>query len=417
MFKIEYIKIPDLKAAPYNPRKISDTELAKLRKSIKEFGMVDPLIVNADFMVIGGHQRLKAAEAEGMTEVPCVVIDIPKEKEKVLNLALNKISGEWDEEMLANLLQQMDAQSRQDAGFDTEEVTKVLNKYMNPEEDDFTVEVPKIPVTQPGDVWQLGPHRLMCGSSTKPEDVTKIMDSRTADMIFTDPPYNVNYKGTGENTSRTIANDNMAEAEFQQFLDGVFTLWPNVTKPNGGVYVCYASSTHTAFESGLNKAGYKVKNQIVWVKPLATMGWGDYRWKHELILYCSLGGKEAAFYGDRTEYTVWEKEPTDAEIVAQFRKQITHEEAGNSTVWKFSRDSNYEHPTQKPLDLCATAIRNSSQLGDVVFDPFGGSGSTLIACHQLDRTCYTMELDPAFCDVIKARWEKLTGETAEKLHG
>ena len=235
-------------------------------------------------------------------------------------------------------------------------------------------------------------------------------------MVWTDPPYNVNYSGRGKSTSNVIKNDNMGEADFRVMLTAWFASYKNFLKKDGALYTCYASRTHREFEDALNANDFEVRNQIIWVKKVASMGWGDYRWKHEPILYCHFkDSKKLNFYGDRKQYTEWSEEPTDEELLKTIKAQVKKEEAGDSTVWRLHREMKYDHPTQKPIKLVSIAIRNSSKRDDVVLDLFGGSGSTLIAADQLNRVCYTMELDPKYCDVIIKRWEKLTGETAKKI--
>ncbi len=255
----------------------------------------------------------------------------------------------------------------------------------------------------------------MCGDSASAADVDKLMAGAMADMVWTDPPYNVNYAGRGEKTSNTIKNDDMPEADFRKMLIAWFENYRRVLKADGALYTCYASRTHREFEDALNVSGFEVRNQIIWVKKVASMGWGDYRWKHEPILYCHQKGSKLNFYGDRKQYTEWSEEPSDAELLKTIRAQVKKEEAGDSTVWRLHREMKYDHPTQKPLKLVSIAIRNSSKRDDVVLDLFGGSGSTLIAADQLARTCYTMELDPKYVDVIIKRWEKLTNQKAIKI--
>jgi len=232
-------------------------------------------------------------------------------------------------------------------------------------------------------------------------------------MTFTDPPYNVNYKGVGKKTSRGIENDNMSETQFRTFLTDAFGQMAFHVKPEAGLYTCYASSTHREFEDALNANNFIQKQQIVWVKAAATLGWSDYRWKHELIMYCHNKSSRGKFYGDRTQVTEWKEEKTDGELLDMIKKQIEKDEKGGSTIWRIKRSKNYDHPTQKPVQLCRVAIRNSSQRGEIVLDPFGGSGSTLIGAEQLKRRCFMMELDPTFVQVIIMRWEQFTGQKAE----
>ena len=233
-------------------------------------------------------------------------------------------------------------------------------------------------------------------------------------MVFTDPPYNVNYKGHGKNTSTTIQNDNMSEAEFRTMLTAWFKSYWYALRADGALYTCYASRTHREFEDALNANDFTVRNQIIWVKKVASYGFGDYRYKHEPILYCFKKNGKPDFFGDRKQYTEWTEEPTDEELLKELRSMVKRDEAGESTVWRLHREMKYDHPTQKPLKLVSIAIRNSSKRDDIVLDLFGGSGSTLIAADDLNRICYTMELDPRYVDVIIKRWEKLTGKKAVK---
>ena len=234
-------------------------------------------------------------------------------------------------------------------------------------------------------------------------------------MIWVDPPYNVNYAGRGKDTSNHIKNDNMAEADFRVMLTAWFAGLKHAAKAESPMYCCYASRTHREFEDALNENGYEVRNQIIWVKKVASMGWGDYRWKHEPILYCHQKDTVMPFFGDRKQYTEWSEEMTDEELLKMIKKNIEKEELGDSTVWRLHREMKYDHPTQKPIKLVSIAIRNSSKRDDVVIDFFGGSGSCMVACEQLNRTNYTMEIDPKYVDVIIKRFEILTGVKAIKI--
>lgn len=207
----------------------------------------------------------------------------------------------------------------------------------------------------------------------------------------------------------------MSESDFRPMLTAWFRSYQRVLKADGALYTCYASRTHREFEDALNANGFEVRNQIIWVKKVASMGWGDYRWKHEPMLYCHQKDAPINFYGDRKQYTEWTEEPTDEELLKYAKSLMQKEEAGDSTVWRLHREMKYDHPTQKPIKLVSIAIRNSSKRDDLVLDLFGGSGSTLIAAEQLNRTCYTMELDPKYADVIIMRYEKLTNQKAVKL--
>lgn len=415
--KIEQIRVEELRPADYNPRKWSDKAIANLTASIKEFGLVDPIIANSaparKHIVIGGHFRLKIAKDLGYKEVPVVFVNIPDlEKEKELNLRLNKNTGDFDLDLLA----EFDEGLLSKVGFDAPELDKIFSEN---DEDDFDADAEAQaivkPITKLGDVWKLGDHRLKCGDATKEEDVIDLFaKTDPAAMVFTDPPYNVDYSGRGKKTSNKIQNDNMSAEAFRAMLLGAFERYASIMRKTGALYCCYASRTHREFEDSLNTAGFEVRNQIIWVKKVASMGWGDYRWKHEPILYCHLKGQSLDFYGDRSQYTEWAEELDDDQLLKMVKKMIKQEEEGGATVWRLSRETNYDHPTQKPIKLVSIAIRNSSKRGEVVADFFGGSGSTLIACENTGRICRTMELDPKYCDVIVKRWEKLTGSKALK---
>ena len=390
---IQKINIEKLKAAEYNPRKDlkpEDEEYQKIKRSILEFGYVAPIIVNADMTVIGGHQRLKVLKELGYEEVECNIVDLNKTKEKALNIALNKITGEWDNSKLEELLAELkETDIDMDmTGFTFDEVDNILKDIEGSKEDDFDLDQAlneiEEPTTRPGDIWILGKNRLMCGDSTQKENVLRLMDKQEADMLLTDPPYNVDYEGKTIDALK-IENDNMTSTEFYNFLLDSFRNMFEVTKCGSSVYVFHADTEGLNFRNAFNAVGFKLAQCLVWVKNTFVMGRQDYQWRHEPILY---GWKEGAghyFINDRKQ----------------------------STVLEFDKPTrNAEHPTMKPIDLLVYLIKNSSKENDLILDLFGGSGSTLIAAEQVKRRCYTMELDPKYCDVIVKRWELLTGEKA-----
>lgn len=390
---IQKIKIEILKPAEYNPRKDlkpEDEEYQKIKKSITEFGYVAPVIVNSNMTVIGGHQRLKVLKELGYTEVECVVVDLDQKKEKALNIALNKISGDWDNDKLEELLAEL-KQTDIDmdiTGFSFDEVDEILKDITGSKEDDFDLDQAldeiEEPISKRGDVWILGKNRLMCGDSTQKEDVMHLMNSQEADMLLTDPPYNVDYEGKTSEALK-IENDNMSETEFYNFLLDSFKNMFDSIKYGGSAYVFHADTEGLNFRNAFKSCGFKLAQCLVWVKNTFVMGRQDYQWRHEPILY---GWKPGAGH-----------------YFVDNRKQ--------STVLEFDKPSrNAEHPTMKPVDLLVYLIKNSSKENDLILDLFGGSGSTLIAAEQTQRRCYTMELDPKYCDVIIKRWENLTGEKA-----
>lgn len=378
---IQKIEITKLKPAEYNPRKDlkpEDEEYQKIKRSIIEFGYVAPVIVNSDMTVIGGHQRLKVLKELGYNEVECVVVDLNKNKEKVLNIALNKISGDWDNSKLEELLAELkETDINLDiTGFSFDEVDNILKDITGSKEDDFDIQqaLDEIdePTTKTGDIWILGKHRLMCGDSTIIDNVYKVTNKEKVKVLFTDPPYNMAFNGRSGNFD-VIKNDNLDNKEFEIFIDKFLNIVTKVIMPEA-YYICCNWCFYGILQLRLNP-----KACIVWAKNNFGLGKG-YRHQHEFILF-------------------------DGYI----KENIKNE----TDLWNIDRDVKYEHPTQKPVDLVARAIQNSSKENDLILDLFGGSGSTLIAAEQTKRKCYTMELDPKYCDVIVKRWETLTGEKAE----
>ncbi|MEK3744731.1 site-specific DNA-methyltransferase [Brevibacillus sp. FSL K6-0770] len=416
---IRKIPVSMIKAAEYNPRidlQPGDPEYEKLKRSLEEFGYVEPLVWNERTgNLVGGHQRFKILTNEQRAaEVEVSVVNLDDTHEKALNLALNKISGGWDEEKLAQVLAELQ-ESELDitlSGFNDEEVTEMLSEYMDIQvedpvvDDDFDVQqaLDEIhePETKQGDIWRLGRHLLMCGDSTSQQDVETLMGGVKAALVVTDPPYNVAFKSESAELAadgrESIMNDDMPMERFIEFLDKVFLNYSSVMDPKAAIYVFHPSLYQREFENAMNKADIVVRTQCVWVKNAATFGFAQYKYKHEPVFYAHLKGKAPAWYGDRKQTTVW-------------RAGLPDEQQEPETVWEVSRGdvSKYVHPTQKPLDLLAIPIGNSSQKDDIVVDLFGGSGSTLMTCEQMGRSCRTMELDPKFCDVIKKRFYEVTG--------
>ena len=390
---IQIIDINKLIPATYNPRKdlkTDDAEYIKIKNSIVKFGFVSPLVINKDMTVIGGHQRSKVLKDLGITEVECIVVDLDKTNEKALNIALNKIQGDWDEDKLEALLQELKLEEfdMNLTGFDFDEVDEILNDINGTKEDNFDVdsayEEIEEPITKPGDIWILGNHRLMCGDSTHKDDIMRLMNNQDANMLLTDPPYNVDYVGKTAEALK-IKNDNMDDNQFYEFLRKVFENMYIVTKEGASIYVFHADTEGINFRKAFKDAGFKLAECLIWKKDCFVMGRQDYQWQHEPVLYGWKEGKAHYFINDRTQ----------------------------STILEFDRPKQSTlHPTMKPIDLIAKLIKNSSRENDIILDLFGGSGSTIIAAEQLNRCCYTMELDPKYCDVIVKRWETLTNKEA-----
>lgn len=411
---IQKLNIEKLKAAEYNPRKDlkpEDEEYQKIKKSILEFGYVAPVIVNSDMTVIGGHQRLKVLKELGYTEIECNIVDLDKNKEKALNIALNKISGEWDnaklEELLADLKEtDIDLDL---TGFSFDEVDDILKDITGSKEDDFDIDQAlneiEEPVSKAGDIWILGKHRLMCGDSTNKNDVEKLMKGDFAKCIFTSPPYNMSSK-MYENYE-----DNLESKKYIDFNLNVVNVWINYLKGFLFWNISYNKNSRWEFIEILYKivkeTGLKFMELIVWDKghgmPITSKEMLTRQYEDILMV-----GNEDAISEDMELYCLG---TTDKK--AYFNKKTGK---GISNYWRISTGNTQldNHKACFPLELPIKAIKLTTSIDDIVVDCFGGSGTTLIAAEKTDRKCYTMELDPVYCDVIIKRWEKLTGKKAEK---
>lgn len=396
--------IDDLNPAEYNPRKRlqpGDEEYERLKTSIQTFGYVDPIIINADGTVIGGHQRLFVLRDLGYSEADVAVVDLSKADEKALNIALNKISGEWDEEKLAEIFAELDAEGYDLSltGFGEDEyagIVSALTDSLQVEElGDLDAEIPPPaePITVLGDIWKVGEHRLICGDSTEADTLTTIMDGEFCDLWLTDPPYNValgmggSFDEARKRHRRTdglvIMNDKMGSDEFYNFLLSAFKAAQQVMRPGAAFYIWYADSEGLNFRAALQDSGLQLRQNLIWNKNVFTLGRQDYQWKHEPCLY---GWKDGASH-------YWGSD----------RKQ--------STVLDFDKPvRSAEHPTMKPVDLFRYQIENSTKRGQIVLDTFGGSGTTLIAAEATGRKARLIELDPKFCDVIVKRYASVTGK-------
>lgn len=381
--EIKNIKLDKLIPYEKNPR-INDKAVKYVAESIKEFGFKVPIVIDKNNVIVAGHTRHKASIELGLKEVPCIVADdLTEEQVKAFRLADNKVGeiAEWDFNLLTEEIQGIDALDMEAFGFEMPKNDEEV------EEDEYDVELPKEPKSKLGQVYKLGRHRLMCGDSTKVEDVAKLMDGAKADMLLTDPPYNVAYEG-GTKDKLKLKNDNMSDEKFRQFLIEAFSRANEVMKEGAVFYIWHADSEGYNFRGACFNIGWKVRQCLIWNKNSMVLGRQDYQWKHEPCLY---GWKEGASH-------LW----------ATDRKQ--------TTVLDFDRPSrNAEHPTMKPVKLFDYLIKNNTKSEDIVLDLFAGSGTTIIACEQNKRTGYVMELDPKYVDVIIDRWETLTGEKAELI--
>lgn len=393
MEELKIVYLPLDKLTPYenNARKHEKADLKTIENSINQFGMCDPIGIWSDKnIIVEGHGRLLALKELGYTEAPCIRLDhLTDEQRKAYAIAHNKTAemSEWDFEKLESELNEL-----KDLDFDMEQFGFDLSEFEEPAEI-VEDEVPEVdeesdPITKRGDIWKLGDHYLMCGDSTEKADVERLMNGNQVDLLVTDPPYNVAYEGKTAD-ALTIENDNMSNDDFRKFLVEAFAAADNVMKNGAAFYIWHADSEGYNFRGACFDNGWKVRQCLIWNKNSMVMGRQDYQWKHEPCLYGWKDGAAHKWYSDRCQTTVME-----------FNKP----------------NRNGEHPTMKPVELFAYQIGNSTKKGDIVLDTFGGSGTTLIACEQLNRISYTMELDPKYCDVIIKRFENLTGKTAEKIN-
>ena len=364
---IRNMLVKDLIPYERNTKKHDKTQINNVAESIKQYGFVQPIVIDKDNVVVIGHCRLLAAKQLKMKEVPCVCVeDLTEEQVKALRIVDNKSNeSEWDFDFLADELADLDLSDFDfDFGIEDEEEETEIVEDEAPEVDEDAEPIAKL-----GDIWQLGRHRLMCGDSTDKATVEMLMDGKKADMVFTDPPYNIGYQGVSD--KRTIQNDKMTDEDFVDFLE-------KALMPCETMYVCCSWQYSHLFRQALENIGQKIKAMIVWDKVNPAQHLDKYFKQHEIIWYCGAFGGEKTLRGD---------------------------------VWQCKRQKNTVHPTMKPLELIGMALQDQPKK-KTVYDGFGSSGSTLIACEQLDRTCYMMELDPKYCDVIIKRWETLTGEKA-----
>ena len=418
---IEYIKTGELIPYVNNPRN-NENAIDVVAGSIKEFGFKNPIIIDKDNVIIAGHTRLLASRKLGLEEVPVIrAEDLTEQQVKAFRIADNKTSefAEWDYELLGLELKDI---GNLFTGFSEEE----LGQFFEPDieeiiEDNFDEELTQTPKSKIGNVYKLGNHRLMCGDSTKAEDIEKLMGGDKADLLVTDPPYNVNYTG-GTKDQLTIQNDNLGDSEFRNFLSDAFKSTDKFMREGAAFYIWYGDSETINFREACKDAGWEVRQNLVWNKNSIIMGRQDYQWKHELCIYGWKDGAAHYFIDDRTQSTVFEdarpkyNSMKKAELI-KLLDEIYSDKVSTTIINEPKPNVNDIHPTMKPIKLFARLVKNSSKANDKVLDVFGGSGTTLITCEQLDRKSYTMEFDPRYVDAIINRWEQFTGNKAELIEG
>ncbi len=379
------------KLVPYvnNARTHSAEQIVKLRSSLREFGFVNPIIIDREFNIIAGHGRLMAAKEEGINEVPCVFVDyLTDAQKKAYILADNRMAMDagWDEELL-----KIEMEELQNLGYDLgytgfdekelEELFGIDDKEVKDDDFDLTAALEKASFVERGDIWYVGKHKLMCGDATSSEDVSKLMEDKKANLILTDPPYNVAFKSSD---GLTIQNDSMKNNDFYEFLFASFKNMAEHLENGGAAYIFHADTEGLNFRKAFIDAGFHLAGCCIWVKDSLVLGRSDYQWQHEPVLYGFMQNGKHPWYSDRKQ----------------------------TTIWNFDKPKkNSNHPTSKPLDLLAYPINNSTQANAIVIDTFGGSGSTLMACEQMNRICYTMELDEKYASVILRRYVEDTNDS------
>lgn len=379
------------KLVPYvnNARTHSAEQIIKLRSSLREFGFVNPIIIDRDFNVIAGHGRLMAAKEEGINEVPCVFADfLTDAQKKAYILADNRMAMDagWDEELLKIEMEELQnlGYDLGYTGFDEKELADLFgidDKEVKDDEFDLTAALEKASFVERGDVWFVGKHKLMCGDATSSEDVAKLMEDKKANLILTDPPYNVAFKSSD---GLTIQNDSMKNNDFYEFLFSSFKNMAEHLENGGAAYIFHADTEGLNFRKAFIDAGFHLAGCCIWVKDSLVLGRSDYQWQHEPVLYGFMQNGKHPWYSDRKQ----------------------------TTIWNFDKPKkNSNHPTSKPLDLLSYPINNSTQANAIVIDTFGGSGSTLMACEKMNRICYTMELDEKYASVILRRYVEDTNDS------
>lgn len=389
---IERWPISRLIPRPTNVRTHTPEQISQLAASMREFGWTNPILVGVDDDIIAGHARILAAQQLSLDEVPVIVLGhLSETQRRALVIADNQLAlnAGWDEDRLRVELATLEEEKFDLGlmGFEEDELSRLLASEEVPAgltDEDAAPARPEVPTCRPGELWILGDHRLFVGDATDRADVDRLMAGAAADLAFTDPPYNVAYEGYTEDRL-TIQGDRMTIEQFGQFLESVFGHYRQIAKPGASLYICHASSWQREFQNALEKAGFEIRCQIIWAKNHFAWGFGRYKFRHEPIFYTHVAGQSDAWYGDKSQSTLWEENKPAA---------------------------NRLHPTMKPIELIERALLNSSKAGDLVVDLFGGSGSTLIACERRGRLARLMELDPRYADVICQRYQDYSGKTA-----
>lgn len=408
--------IEDLREYENNPR-YNEKAVEAVAESIKEFGFKVPIVIDSDGVIVAGHTRLKAARSLGLDKVPCIVADdLTPEQVKAFRLADNKTAelAEWNFELLENELAELNNFDMDALGFDKlPDILRntELTDYVEDEVNEIMDAIEETVVKQ-GDIWQLGRHRLICGDSTDAATVERLLNGDKVDLLLTDPPYNV---AVSNSDGLTIKNDDMEDSQFAEFLQNAFKAADNVMRDGAAFYIWHGDSERLNFQNACTVAGWSVRQCLIWVKSHMILGRQDYQWKHEPCLYGWKGGASHYFIKNRTQTTVIDQEINIEMLSESELRDLIMQLTEPSTILREDKPlKNGDHPTMKPIPLIKKQVKNSTRKNGKVLDIFGGSGTTLLACEELDRVCFMVEFDEKYCDVIIKRWEALTGLKAIK---
>ena len=417
--QIEVVSIDKIKEYELNAKEHPKEQIEQIKKSIQDFGNNDPIAIDGNGEIIEGHGRYIALKELGFKEVEVIRLGhLTDQQKKAYRLIHNKLTmnSDFNLELLEQELADLQTLDMQEFGFDF--VTDFMEEIKDVDEfdiDEAVAEAEERPRTQEGDLWKLGNHYLLCGDSTINSDIATLLNGKKADLLLTDPPYNVNVSNAD---GKTIANDNMSNLEFYEFLKDVFTVADKNLKEGAAFYIWHGESESLNFRKACEYVGWNVKQCLIWVKNSITLGRQDYQWKHEPCLYGWKSGAGHYFIKNRKQPTVIDNS-IDLELMTaeELREYILELQEPSTIIYEDKPLKNTDHPTMKPVRLMKKQIKNSTKQGEIVLELFGGSGSTLLACEELGRVCYANELSPVYCDVIIKRWEQLTGQQAELVKG
>lgn len=424
--QLETRPIQTIKPYSRNPRIISEKAVKAVAHSIEQFGWQQPIVIDAEGVIIAGHTRYKAAKYLNLETVPVMIADeLTPKQANAYRIADNKTAerSAWNFDILPDEIGPIeDKFDFTKFGFDRDELDKIMGKCIyarKPDPDKIPEEIPPKPITQPGEIIEMGEHRLICGDSTKPETFARLMGTERADIVITDPPYGVDYQGGAKQKREGIANDAQTGDELLRFLQAAFTAMAGAAKPGAPVYIWFASANLYEFLGAVKKSGIEYKQELQWIKSIPNLSWANYLYIHEPVFYCKIPGAPTFWNGGRDQKTAFIDDKLDPktmsekelrQAVKQFLRIIQ-----TDVIREKMPDKSPLHPTTKPTRLYNRLIQNSSRRGEIILDAFGGSGTAVISAEMTHRKARVIELDPHYCDIIAARWEDYTGSEAKRI--